>query len=181
MHRECRERFPRHRFQRKPLVSDPGMHHGICVTHVPWCMSGLLTRWGRENVPGIFWQQLCNYYASIAMNDCDLKCNASFKFMNLQTRQGISFTDIILDKIGVNGACATRNFTYLTRGPWRDVFLIYTHQIVTLQSQRSRRPLLRHWNQIEEKVCLPYFQTQDGSDHGLICFHSQPVKQRATE
>ena len=40
---ECRERFPRHRFQRKPLVSDSGMHHGTCVTHVPWCMSGSLT------------------------------------------------------------------------------------------------------------------------------------------
>ena len=26
--------FPRHRLQRKPLVSDPGMHHGTCVTHV---------------------------------------------------------------------------------------------------------------------------------------------------
>ena len=37
--RECRERFHRHRLQRKPLVSDPGMHHGTCVTHVPWCMS----------------------------------------------------------------------------------------------------------------------------------------------
>ena len=45
--------FPRRRFQRKPLVSDPGMHHGTCVTHVPWCMSGLRTRGGGENVPGI--------------------------------------------------------------------------------------------------------------------------------
>ena len=45
--------FPRHRLQRKPLVSDPGMHHGTCVTHVPWCMSGSLTRGGGENVPGI--------------------------------------------------------------------------------------------------------------------------------
>ena len=62
--------FPRHRLQRKPLVSDPGMHHGTCVTHVPWCMSGSLTRGGGENVPGI------------------------------------------------PGACATRNFTYLVRGPW---------------------------------------------------------------
>ena len=50
MHRKC---FPCHRFQRKPLVSDPGMHHGMCVTHVPWWMSGSLTRGGRENVPGI--------------------------------------------------------------------------------------------------------------------------------
>ena len=53
MRRECRERFPRHRFQRKPQVSDPDMHHGTCVTHVPWCMSGSLTRGGGENVPGI--------------------------------------------------------------------------------------------------------------------------------
>ena len=35
MHRDCRERFPRHRLQRKLLVSDPEMHHGTCVTHVP--------------------------------------------------------------------------------------------------------------------------------------------------
>ena len=63
-------------FSPSPQVSDPDMHHGTCVTHVPWCMPGSLTssflwswRWG-ENVPGI------------------------------------------------PGACATRNFTYLVRGPW---------------------------------------------------------------
>ena len=38
----CWESFSRHRLQRKPLVSDPGMHHGACITHVPWCMSGSL-------------------------------------------------------------------------------------------------------------------------------------------
>ena len=53
MCRVCRERFPRHLLQRKPLVSDPGMHHGTCVTHVLWCMSGSLTCGGEENVPGI--------------------------------------------------------------------------------------------------------------------------------
>ena len=53
MHQECRERFPRHRLQWKALVSDPSMHHGTCVTHVPWCMSGSLNRGGGENVPGI--------------------------------------------------------------------------------------------------------------------------------
>ena len=36
--------FPGHRLQRKPLVSDPDMHHGTCVTHVPWCMSVSLNR-----------------------------------------------------------------------------------------------------------------------------------------
>ena len=70
MRRECREGFPHHRLQRKPLVSDPVMHHGTCVTHVPWCMSGSQTRGDGENVPGI------------------------------------------------PGACATRNFTHLVRGPY---------------------------------------------------------------
>ena len=46
--------FSRHRLQRKPLVSDPGMNHDPRVTHVSWCMSESLTRGGRETfVPGI--------------------------------------------------------------------------------------------------------------------------------
>ena len=44
MHRECRERFPRHWLQRKRLVSDPSIHHGTCVTHVLWCLLGLTFR-----------------------------------------------------------------------------------------------------------------------------------------
>ena len=75
MRRECRERFPRHRLRRKSLVSDPGMHHGTYVPHVPWCMSGSLTCYGGGNVPDI------------------------------------------------PGACATRNFTYLARGPCLIMFV----------------------------------------------------------
>ena len=48
-----RERFPSHRIQKKSPVSDPAMHPGTCITNVPWCMSGSLTRGGMENVPGI--------------------------------------------------------------------------------------------------------------------------------
>ena len=69
MRQEYRERFPRHWLQRKPLVSDPDMHHGTCAKHVLWCMSGSLTHGGGENVPGI------------------------------------------------PGACASRSFAYLERGP----------------------------------------------------------------
>ena len=53
MYWEWRESFHRHQLQIKPLVSEPGMHHGTGVTHVPWCMLGLLTRGGGTNVPGI--------------------------------------------------------------------------------------------------------------------------------
>ena len=41
MHREWRERVPRH----------PAKHHGTCVTHVPWCMSGSLTHGGGKTFP----------------------------------------------------------------------------------------------------------------------------------
>ena len=72
--------FPRRRFQRKPLVSDPEMHHGTCVTHVPWCMSGSLTRGDGENVPGIpgacapailrIWQEAhCTIYPKIILTE----------------------------------------------------------------------------------------------------------------
>ena len=57
-------------FSPPPWVSDPDMHHGTCVTHVPWCMSGSLTS-------GFLWswlrgkrsrhsQRLCNpqFYVS---------------------------------------------------------------------------------------------------------------------
>ena len=45
--------FSRHRPQRKPLVNDPDMRHGTCMTHVSWCMSGSLNRDGGKNVAGI--------------------------------------------------------------------------------------------------------------------------------
>ena len=77
MRRKFRERFPRHWFQMKALISYPGMHPGTCVTHVPRCMSGSLISCGGENVPGI------------------------------------------------PGACATRNFTYLARGPLWDFIWVY--------------------------------------------------------
>ena len=39
------------KFSPPPRVSDPGMHHGTCVTHVPWCMQGSLSNdflWSRR-------------------------------------------------------------------------------------------------------------------------------------
>ena len=51
MRQECRERFPRHRLQREPPISDPCMHHGACVTHVPWCMSGSLSDFYQWTLP----------------------------------------------------------------------------------------------------------------------------------
>ena len=67
MHRKCRERFPRHRLQRKQLAIPACITARASHTYRDACWD----RGGGENVPGI------------------------------------------------PGSCATRNFTYLARGPCR--------------------------------------------------------------
>ena len=74
MRQECRERFPHHRLQRKPLVSDPGMHHGTCSTHVPWCMSEPRWRGKRSrHCRDVYWitlwsvEELINFYISLML------------------------------------------------------------------------------------------------------------------
>ena len=55
------------KFSPPPQISDSDMHHGTCVTHVPWCMPGSLTSgfpwnrcgengaWATRNLP--IWQE----------------------------------------------------------------------------------------------------------------------------
>ena len=63
-------------FSPPPPLSDPDMHHGTCVTHVPWCMPGSITS-------GFLWSR----------------------------RRGKTFPAFPAQR-------ATRNYTYLVRGPW---------------------------------------------------------------
>ena len=37
-------------FSQPPRVSDPDMHHGTCVTHVPWCVPG--SRYAFKSIAG---------------------------------------------------------------------------------------------------------------------------------
>ena len=95
MRRECRKRFPRHRHYMKPLVSDPGMHHGTCVTHVPRCMSGSLNRGGGENVPGIPSACATRNFTPLVRGSCNNKpCfhhqASEFMFPFIQTVELIS-------------------------------------------------------------------------------------------
>ena len=70
MFRKCRESFPRHRLQRKPLVNYPDMHHGTYVTRVLWCMMGSLTRGGGGNVPGILGACATHSFSYLARGSC---------------------------------------------------------------------------------------------------------------
>ena len=95
--------FPRRRLQRKLLVSDPGKHHGSCVTHVPWCTSGSLTCSGGKNV------------------------------------------------LGIPGACATRNYTYLTRGPYPQHLISWNADEVRVNTSNEMLPLnlFKHFSLIQ--------------------------------
>ena len=83
-------------FYPPPRFSDPDMHHGTCVTHVPWCMSGSLTSsflWSRPRgktfpafpahaQPAILriWQEA---HVETLRNKCKIhqECNLAFGVM----------------------------------------------------------------------------------------------------
>ena len=46
-------------FSLSPRVSDPNMHQGTCVMHVPWCMLGLLT----SGLLWSWWQGICSQHS----------------------------------------------------------------------------------------------------------------------
>ena len=70
--------FSRHQLQMKLLVSDPDMHHGTCVTHVQWCMSGSLTHGGGENVPGIPGACATHNFTYLARGPCKWRTAHSY-------------------------------------------------------------------------------------------------------
>ena len=60
-------------------VIDTDMHHGTCMTHVPWCMPGSLSNgflWSRcgENVPGIPGACTTRNFAYLARGPCERAC-----------------------------------------------------------------------------------------------------------
>ena len=86
--------FSRHRLQSKPLFSDPGMHHGTWVTHVPWCMSRSLTHSDGENVPGIPGACATRNFTYLASGPCNEKLNAFMVNNTLLAFKGLSVVKV---------------------------------------------------------------------------------------
>ena len=59
---------------KETLVSDPGMHHGTCVTHVPWYMSGSLSHENVPDIPGAGATRNFTYLVKEAHRGCFLLC-----------------------------------------------------------------------------------------------------------
>ena len=143
MRRECHERFPRHRLKRKPLVSDPDMHHGTCVTHVSWCMSGSLTRGGGENVPGIL--GACTtlnftYLARGPSRDCDFdvyltSCKATREIDTKVTLTCMSIRKILHDSTYIVLVLTLHNWTM----HFHPTISCLTHSLNPLRAKFFRR------------------------------------------
>ena len=87
-------------FPRLCRLSDPDMHHGTCVTHVPWCLPGSLTI-------GFLWS----------------------RWRGNRSRH--------------SDACATRNSTYLIRGPCIERFALVPYfQPNTRWTKNASKPCI---------------------------------------
>ena len=87
------------------------MHHGTCVTHVPWCMSGSLTCGDGENVPGIpgacaptilrIWQEAHSVLTHLLINaSANWVSIGSGNDLSLVRHQAINWTNAALVSIG---------------------------------------------------------------------------------
>ena len=108
--------FCRHRLQRKPLVSDPDVHHGTCVMHVPWCTSGSLSRGGRENVPGIPGTCATRNFTYLARGSCWKLRNQLLLALNFYSSTGktdsLKLPSAVLGKGGNGYRWSSRNFLW---------------------------------------------------------------------
>ena len=64
-------------FSQPSRISDPDMHQGTCVTHVPWCMPGSLISYvgGEENIPSIPDTCATHNFGYLVRGPCLMYCN----------------------------------------------------------------------------------------------------------
>ena len=97
-------------FSPPPPISDPDMHHGTRVKHVPWYMPGSLTNgllWSR-------WRRKCSRHS---------------------------------------GACATRNFGYLVRGPLIRLCKCLSQSIVGANQMSIKIQKISFNNEYKNALC----------------------------
>ena len=147
MHCECRERFPRHRLQKKTLVSDPGMHHTTCITHVPCCISGSLTRCDGENVPGIPGACATHNFTYLARGPCWGWPSRIFMGHLASSGSALIFVMFNYSSACMRLACGLRNFTC------RRLLLL----VLILEYSRSISWLLMPWHHASPGHLQPWY------------------------
>ena len=127
-------------FSPSPRVSDPDMHHGTCVTHVPWCMPGSLTsflwnrRWG-ETFPAFPAHAQPRDFTYLARGPWCLFCSISIVILSV-----IPVTYIaLMCGVGWRGMCVC-----VIRRRCTMVLHIYIYDIIHKPKQSNQNGLKHH-------------------------------------
>ena len=153
MRPKCRERFLCHRLQRKPLVSDPDMHHGTCVSHVPWfyisCKRSMLQP--SETHPKI---KSCLSIISVEVfKMCDTDCGGMIVVLGTKftkRRQGNQIIRYVQRKFGV---ISMRDILYCPGGRFKN-----TYELLNLRALEISKLHKNHIFQCMGKIFSVEFQ-----------------------
>ena len=113
-------------FSPSPQVSDPDMHHGTCVTHVPWCMPWSLTsgflwrRWCGKTFltfpahaqPAIF----CIWWEAHGVPKLSLQPSLSFSLRKCESDRRNKYWKYYTIRSLLNSICHNGPFPYCERG-----------------------------------------------------------------
>ena len=123
MRQECWEHFPHHRLQKKPLVSDPGMHYGRCITHVLWCMSGSLTSRCRGKRSQHSWRMRNPQFYVSGKRPMQAESNKSLSFIRNNFKQLYPFNSEMIEN-----AIIFQNFSHKNSTPI-NASMTYSHHV----------------------------------------------------
>ena len=155
MRRECRERFPRHLLQRKTQVSDPGMHHGTCVTHAVMHV-GIADprRWGNREIRCLYfvetvmvwramiWPAACAPPTSLYLQKLQIRHKVAAIHANCSKCSGVN--DVVQSACMRISLWKELNFPFIDVKFYRNQIYIYDAILVDI--------ILIQWNYL--KVCM---------------------------
>ena len=127
-------------------VSDPDMHHGTCVTHVPWCMPGLLTS-------GFLWNRWRGKRSRHSWCMCNPKsCVSGKRSMLWHWRGRWSLLKPMMTSLVYKSAVLTRHVRYIVHEHLHFVFAYCDRR----DSKINNRPffLKRHYHYLMMALCL---------------------------
>ena len=112
------------------------MHHGTCVTHVPWCMSGTLTRGGGKHVPGIPGACATDNFAYLARGPCSSSHRKEDIVMRYLLKAGFGDknTSLIVSRLPLSGQTWWSHFVLYTKIELTILFLLLHVQSLSLSN-----------------------------------------------
>ena len=115
------------------LGSDPDMHHGTCVTHVPWCMPGSLNN-------GFLWSR----WRGKRSRHFRRVCNPQF-FVSGKSAIHLIYLSMPLCALMISGMCLQRLWMHRLKGKWTHVEAQETPTTVIVTQICSSQCVTSQW------------------------------------